>query len=193
MRRTFIGAVLVLLALVAAFHQHILQHAISTQESKRLLLGDKVPDFKITDLTGKAVTLSELQKRTDSGVVSLTFWCTFCHSCRMMDARFQKLEAEFKNKATVIGLDVSAADTAKKVENFAKEKKFSVPVFMDAEGKVADLFAVRMTTTTVVIDKSGVLRYWGQFGGEDTPYAGNALRGILEGKDVPVRETSASG
>jgi len=68
-----------------------------------------------------------------------------------------------------------------------------VPVFLDAEGKAADLFGVRLTTTTVVIDKAGVLRYWGQFGGEDSLLAANALRQVFEGKDVAVKETNASG
>ncbi len=193
MRRVLIGAAVTLLILAAVFHKHLLQHAMTTQDSKRLVVGDKVPDFGVTDLSGKVVKLSDLQKRTESGVVSLTFWCSTCHSCRMMDARFQKLAAEWKDKATVVGIDANAADTAANVEEFIRAKKFSVPILLDANGKAADLFGVRLTTTTVVIDKAGVLRYWGQFGGEDSPYVGNALRAVLDGKDVTVRETSASG
>jgi cytochrome c biogenesis protein CcmG, thiol:disulfide interchange protein DsbE len=193
MRRVLIGSAVALLVFAAVFHKHLLQHAASTPDPKRLVVGDKVPDFEVADLTGKVVTLSDLQKRTDSGVVSLTFWCTTCHSCRMMDARFQKLAAEWKEKATVVGIDANAADTTAKVEDFIRARKFSVPVLLDANGKAADLFGVRLTTTTVVIDKVGVLRYWGQFGGEDSPYVGNALRAVLDGKDVTVRETSPSG
>ncbi len=186
MRRTLIASAVLLVVLFAIFHKQFIHHAVSTQESKRLIVGDKVPDFEVTDLTGKTVKLSHLQKRTESGVVSLTFWCTFCHSCRMMDARFQKAAAEFKDKAAVVAIDASATDTAKRVEDFTKDKKFAVPVFRDAEGKAADLFGVRLTTTTVVIDKAGVLRYWGQFGTD-------ALREVLDGKDVSVKETNASG
>lgn len=36
-------------------------------------------------------------------------------------------------------------------------------------------------------------KYWGQFGGEESPYVGNAIRAVLEAKDVTVRETTASG
>ena len=102
-------------------------------------------------------------------------------------------DAYFLPKATVVGIDANAADTAAKVEEFIQARKFSVPVLLDANGKAADLFGVRLTTTTVVIDKAGVLRYWGQFGGEDSPYVENALRAVLDGKDVTARETSASG
>lgn len=185
--------VIVLLALGVIFHRPLLHHAVGTQNAARLVVGEKVPDFSVTDLAGKTWNLSDLQKRTESGVVSLTFWCTTCHSCRMMDARFQKLASELKDKATVLGVDANAADTAKKVEDFIRDKKFSVPVFLDTEGKAADLFGVSLTTTTVVIDKASVLRYFGQFGGEENPFAANALRAVLEGKDVTVRETTPSG
>jgi peroxiredoxin len=178
------------------FHRALILAALqagASQDPKPLAVGDKVQDFTVTDIAGKTWKLSELQKRTDSGVVSLTFWCTFCHSCRMMEARFQKAAAEYKDKAAVLGIDASAADTAKKVENFIREKKFSVPVFIDSDGKAADLFGVRLTTTTVVIDKTGILRYRGQFGAEDSPHAQNALRAVLDGKEVAVKETSPAG
>lgn len=182
------AALLVLCIGGAVFGHRPLIQALVGSQSKGPAVGDKVPEFTVTDLAGKTVTLAELQKRTDTGVVSLTFWCTFCHSCRMMDAAFQKRSAEFAGKAAVLGIDASAADTAKKVDDFIKDKKFGVPVFLDADAKVADLFGVRVTTTTLVIDKSGVLRYRGQFAD-----AGSALRAVLDGKDVAVKETAPAG
>lgn len=110
-----------------------------------------------------------------------------------MEARLQTLATDFKDKAAVVAVDASAADTAKKIEDFARDKKFTVPVYMDPEDKAADLFGIRLTTTTVVIDKSGVLRYRGQFDGQGIAHAENALKAVLEGKDVPVKETAQAG
>ncbi len=45
-----------------------------------LKVGAKVPDIVLTELDGRSVKLSDLGRRTPSGIVSLTFWCTFCHS-----------------------------------------------------------------------------------------------------------------
>jgi peroxiredoxin len=164
-----------------------------SQAAKPLAIGDPVPDLELTDLAGKTVKLSELRARTPSGVVTLTFWCTFCHSCRMMDAKFKALAADFKGKAAVAGVDASAADDAKKIEDFARAKAFDVPVFFDAAGKAADLFGVRLTTTTVVIDKAGTLRYRGAFDAPGAPHARAALTAVLEGKGVSVPETAAQG
>src|SRR5689334_21838626 len=105
MRRALIAAVVLVIVGLAIFHKQLIHHAVSIQDAKRLVVGEKVPDFTLTDLARKTVKLSELQKRTDSGVVCLSFWCTTCHSCWMMDARFQKLAAEWEDKATVVGID----------------------------------------------------------------------------------------
>ena len=160
---------------------------------KPLAVGDAVPDVELTDLAGKPVKLSELRARAPSGVVSLTFWCTFCHSCRMMDAKLQKLASDHLGRAAVMGVDASATDDAKKIEDFAKAKNFTVPVVMDAAGKAADVFGVKVTTTTVLIDKAGVLRYRGSFDGPGGSHARDALAALLEGKDVAVRETPPKG
>ena len=44
------------------------------------------------------------------------------------------LAADFKGKAAMAGVDASAADDAKKIEDFARAKGFDVPVFLDAAG-----------------------------------------------------------
>ena len=162
--------------------------ALGVQDPKPLAVGDPVPDFVVADLSGGTVKLSELRARAPSGVVSLTFWCTFCHSCRMLDAKLQKRADDHKGRAAVAGVDASAVDDAKKIGEFAKAKGFTVPVFLDAAGKAADLFGVKVTTTTMIIDQAGVLRYRGTFDG-----AGDALAAVLEGKDVAVRETPPKG
>jgi len=156
-------------------------------------VGGKIPGFEVADLAGKTWTLSDLQEGTDSGVVSLTFWCTFCHSCRTMEARLQKMAEDFKGRASVVGVDASAADTPKKIEDFTRDKKFTFPVLLDAQGMVADLFGVKLTTTTLIIDKAGVLRYRGQFDGGGVSHAENAIRSVLEGKEVAVQETPPAG
>lgn len=195
-RRLWIGAVALLaLAGLAIFHRQILGavHGHFAHGAPLPQAGEAVKDFEVADLTGKVWKLSELQKKTESGIVCLTFWCTFCHSCRQMDGRFQALAADYKDKATVIGIDASAADDARKIEAFAKAKKFSVPVYVDKGGKVADQFGVKMTTTTLVIDKAGLVRYRGQFGGDAAPYARDALKAVLAGQDPTVKETAPSG
>src|SRR5262249_32881274 len=77
----------------------------------RVDVGDKVPDFTLEDLDGKAVKLSRLQKdvrRTNSGVVVLSFWCSFCPSCRRVEHGLEKLAKDYAGRALVMALDASA-------------------------------------------------------------------------------------
>lgn len=81
-KRLWIGA-LALLALtaLAIFHRPILSavlHRSVAHGAHVPQAGQAVKDFEVADLSGKVWKLSELQKMTESGVVSLTFWCTFC-------------------------------------------------------------------------------------------------------------------
>ncbi len=172
---------------------HAVGEEASPRKPKQLTIGAKVPDFSITDLKGRARKLSELRKESKSGIVSLTFWCSFCHSCRDMETRLDEVSREWKGKAWVAAIDSSAGETTEKVDSFAKSKGLTVPILMDATGKVADLFGVKVTTTTVVIDRAGILRYRGQFADGKKAHAEEALTALLAGKPVALAETSHKG
>jgi hypothetical protein len=79
------------------------------------------------------------------------------------------------------------------VTRFAKEKGLTLPIALNASGSAADIFGAKVTTTTVVIDKQGVLRYCGQFGNARHPFAQNALEAVLQGQTVKVAETKHRG
>jgi hypothetical protein len=62
-----------------------------------------------------------------------------------------------------------------------------------ASGKTAHVFGTEVTTTTVVIDGNGVLRYCGQFQQKDRADAEEALKEVLAGNDVAVKTTPHNG
>ena len=161
----------------------------------RISIGDKVPDFEVT-IDDKKWTLSQLRKNTEltsDGTIVLTFWCSFCHSCRDVDQSLNKLAQHYKGKAAVIALDSSDGETTEQVTRFAKEKGLTLPIALNASGSAADILGTKVTTTTVVIDKHGVLRYRGHFGNARHPYARDALEAVLHGQTVKVAETKHRG
>ena len=72
---------------------------------------------------------------------------------------------------------------------FLKKNGLDLPIVLDPNGDTADLFGVKRTTTTVVIDGNGVLRYCGQFRQKDGGSAEAALKAVLAGKEVAVKTT----
>ena len=162
---------------------------------KSIEIGDTVPDFEVA-IDGKKRKLSELQKDASlskSGVVMLTFWCSFCHSCRDVERPLDAVAKKHKGQAAVIAIDASAGETTEEVAAFAKKRKLSLPIALNADGAAADLFGVRVTTTTVVIDGKGVLRYRGRFADRRHTYAEDALKNVLAGQTVKVAETTHRG
>ncbi len=158
-------------------------------------IGDKVPDFEVT-IAGQTRTLSELQKDTAftaDGTIALTFWCSFCHSCRDVEHDLDQLATQHKGKVGVIAVDASFGETTANVAEFALKEGLTLPIAMNESGNVADIFGIATTTTTVVIDSAGVLRYRGQFGNKSHGYAADAIDAVLTGKEMAVKETEHRG
>ena len=86
-----------------------------------------------------------------------------------------------------------AGETADGVAEFAKENEVTLPIALNTNGTAADIFGARVTTTTVVIDGAGVLRYCGQFGDDRHAFAKDALKAVLAGKEVHVKKTQHKG
>jgi RNA polymerase sigma factor (sigma-70 family) len=171
-------------------------HHTDSAAPARLKVGDKVPDLTLRGLDGKAVRLRELQKdsqRTKSGVVVLSFWCSFCPSCRRVEPALEKLAKDYAGKALVMALDASAGETAEQVNAAARKAGLTVPIVLDPDGRTADLFGTEATTTTVVIDGAGLLRYCGRFHNGDRTYVEDAVNAVLAGRDVAVPTTPHDG
>jgi peroxiredoxin len=180
----------------AAFAHYVMRAQNQPSGNDGVKIGDKVPNFTLTMLDGKSIKLSELrkdEKQAKSGVVVLCFWCSTCHSCRHVEKQLDKLAKKYAGEAAVIALDANADDTADVVAAFLKKHGLAVPVALDATGHAADVFGIKVTTTTVVIDADGVLRYCGQFAAKGGASAEAALKAVLAGDEVQIATTPHNG
>jgi thiol-disulfide isomerase/thioredoxin len=87
-------------------------------------------DFKLKDMDGKEVSLSSFK---DQGkVVLLNFWATWCGPCKAEIPGFVELQAQYKDKLTIIGYSVD--DTPELAKKYAEEYKINYPILL-GEGK----------------------------------------------------------
>jgi len=123
---------------------------------------DDASDFKLQDLGGKTVKLSEFKGRP----VLLDFWATWCPPCRASIPEIEKLHKSYSSKGLVvlaISLDQGGWDS---VKDFVTESGITYTVLKGTDD-VASKYHVRTIPMLVIVDKEGKIykRYLGL--GED--------------------------
>ncbi len=115
-------------------------------------------DFKLQDLNGKTVRLSDFKGKP----VLIDFWATWCPPCRASIPEIVKLHKTYGSKGLVvisISLDEGDWDA---VKSFATEVGITYPV-LKGNDDVNSQFNVRSIPMVVIVNKEGkiVKRYLG--------------------------------
>ncbi len=121
-------------------------------------------DFKLQDLDGKTVRLSDFKGKP----VLIDFWATWCPPCRASIPEIEKLYKKYSSKGLVVfGISLDEGDWDA-VKSFAAEVGITYPV-LKANEDVASQFQVRSIPMVVIFNKEGkiVKRYLG-LSGDDT-------------------------
>jgi peroxiredoxin len=119
----------------------------------RLKLGDPSPDFKIEDLSGKPVRLSELQGRP----VVIRFFIVDCKFCKADTPVFNDYYIKHKDQGLVV-LYLTSTVNRKLVERFAEELKIPFQVAIDYGKVVSKLFNVKAEPQTIMLDSDHFIR-----------------------------------
>jgi peroxiredoxin len=112
------------------------------------------PDFKLKDLDGDWLTLSE---NLGEDVVYVTFWATYCVPCRREMPHLQKLYEEFGDEGfRIIGVNTDPPATKSKIKPYVKRYNITYPTVLDPDNNVLDKYnPTRELPYAVLIDRSG--------------------------------------
>lgn len=110
---------------------------------------DAAPEFKLTDLQDKPVTLTEYRGK----VVFLNFWATWCGPCRAEVPDLIALQKQFEDRLQIIGLDVD--DDESDVKQFVKEMGIDYPVVMASDEVRMAYGGIPALPTSFVLDPEG--------------------------------------
>lgn len=111
--------------------------------------GEVAPDFSMVLEDGRFLRLSDLQGQP----VVINFWATWCGPCRMEMPELVKAAAD--EDLVVLAVDVQEARGA--VEQFAAEFQMTMPVVLDSEGKLRNLYRVPGLPTTYFVGADGAV------------------------------------
>jgi len=116
--------------------------------------GEAAPPFSLQDLNGNAVSLKSLRGR----VVCLTFWATWCPSCKEELPDLDVLQRKYAgNGFTVLSVCVESSNAL--VANFLRKNPVSFSVLLDKESVVSDAFRVSGLPASFLIGKDGMIRH----------------------------------
>jgi len=166
-------------------------------------VGDKAEDFKLKNVDGKMVSLSDIPKAKGYIVV---FTCNTCPYAKAYEQRIIDLHNKYASKGySVVAInpndkDVKPDDSYENMQILAKEKKYPFVYLYDETQDVAKRFGATRTPHVYLLDADKTVRYIGAIddNSEDAAavkekYAENALDALLAGKEVAVKETKAIG
>ena len=125
---------------------------ISAQAAQKL--SGTSHDFTLPSNSGKNVRLSELRGE----VVMINFWASWCGPCQQEMPILEELYQRYNRAGfTILGVNVEPdSEEANKILN---NVKISFPILYDKKSVVSELYNVEAMPSTVIIDRSGNMRY----------------------------------
>ncbi len=122
--------------------------------SPTALIGQPAPDFALRTFGGENLRLSEHLGE----VVILNFWATWCGPCRQEMPLLDEIQDKY-HRAGLVLMSINLDEDQQRAEEFARTLKISYPVLVDSKKEVAKAFQVGTMPATILIDRSGVIRY----------------------------------
>ena len=134
-------------------------------------VGRHAPDFRLETLEQGRFYLNAQQGR----VVVLSFWATWCVSCRRELQELETLAKAFSDRPVTLATVLQ--DPENRDAAYALTEQLSLPVLLDTQAKVTQRYGVTDLPCTVIIDPQGRICLYRV--GYDATYA-HQVQGVIE-------------
>lgn len=125
------------------------------KESSLLNVGDNLPKFTVTALSGNALSSESLVGK----VTLINFWATWCGPCKTEMPFLQKdIYDAIKDNNFVLAA-ISRGEETEIVKKFIDTYKYTFPIYLDKETVVYKLFASKYIPRNYVIGKDGKVKW----------------------------------
>ncbi len=111
-------------------------------------------NFTLKSSSGENIRLSEYRGQ----VVLINFWASWCGPCRQEMPELDTLHQRYQELGfTVFGVNVEQ-DRAE-ADKVLRDIPVTFPILFDDQNHVSDLYGVDAMPVTVLVDRSGTIRY----------------------------------
>jgi peroxiredoxin len=179
---------------------------VNGQDSQGFKIGDKASDFNLKTTDGNMVSLNSLDGAKGAIVI---FSCNTCPYVVAYEDRMIDLHNKYAAKGyPVIAINsndakVSPGDSFEKMQERAKDKRFTFPYAYDQSQEVIKAYGGTRTPHVYLLQKEGndfVVKYIGAIDNnyQDASavterYVEDAISAIMEGKPIANQTTKAIG
>ena len=112
------------------------------------------PDFTLKSHSGENLRLSEFRGE----VVMINFWASWCGPCRQEMPLLDELYSQYQPMGfTILGVNVE--EDSSQAKKLLKDIPVTFPVLFDNNSQVSKLYDVVAMPSTVLVDRSGNVRY----------------------------------
>tara|TARA_B100001146_G_scaffold41095_1_gene34823 strand:+ start:35 stop:673 length:639 start_codon:yes stop_codon:yes gene_type:complete len=169
-------------------------------------IGDVATDFKLKNIDGKQVSLSDYSTAKGFIVVFTTNHCPYAKS---YENRIVALDKKYKTKGyPVIAInpnnpDKNEQDSFENMQIRAKQKSFTFPYLLDEGQKIYPQYGATKTPHVYILEKENkelIVKYIGAIDDNyqdvnavEVNFVENAVDELLAGEEVSVKTTKAIG
>jgi peroxiredoxin len=120
----------------------------------RPLTGGAAPDFNLTSLDGRKVSLSDYRGQ----VVLLNFWTTWCSSCLTELPDYEQIYRQHSPEFVVLGVNLQ--EDTPQVQQYAAGLGLTFPILLDQDGRIASRqYQLVGLPGSFIIDRQGEIVY----------------------------------
>ena len=125
---------------------------LGVASSGRSGIGDTAPTFQLNNPEGALVSLGDFRGKP----VLVNFWATWCAPCRLEIPDLIKLQEEWGDSVTIVGVDLN--EPADVVSAYARTMRMNYPLALDLDGSVTGAYKLTGLPETFFLDADGVIR-----------------------------------
>ncbi|HHV64936.1 MAG TPA: TlpA family protein disulfide reductase [Peptococcaceae bacterium] len=114
--------------------------------------GSEAPDFTLTNIEGKRVSLSDLRGKN----VFLNFWASWCEPCKDEMPDLEQIWQEYQERDLVV-LTVNTGESQETVKKYIEENGYTFQVLLDSNLTVARLYNTSNIPASFFINKEGIV------------------------------------
>lgn len=141
---------LILLVFMVGIISFTIYSNLTKEKNSVLQVGDKAPDFVLTDMNGDKHQLSDYRGQG----VFLNFWGTWCKPCErefpLMDQQYKVMKDD---GLQILAVNIGESDFA--VQKFIDRLGLTFPVLIDHNKSVMETYNINPLPTTFLVNPEG--------------------------------------